>query len=56
MLAVNAEETIEKSDEQTATHAPVAALAVGGSDAGKLDKMSVADVDVKGKRLVVSFC
>merc|ERR1719454_2249198 len=31
----------------------VAALAVGGEEAGKLNKMSVADVDVKGKRVLM---
>merc|ERR1719247_1958431 len=31
----------------------VAALAVGGAEAGALNKMSVADVDVKGKRVLM---
>jgi hypothetical protein len=46
-LAVAAEEKIEK-----AMPATVAALAVGGEE-GKLSKMSVADVDVKGKRVLM---
>merc|ERR1719389_1481296 len=32
---------------------PVAALAVGGQESGKLDKMSVSDLDVKGKRVLM---
>merc|ERR1719174_275997 len=50
MLAVEAEEKIEKNDESKAMPQPVAALAVGGES---LSKLSVADLDVKGKRVLM---